>query len=541
MNPAGRAFLLIAIMASIAVTPMLLYGNPGGHDFYVHLSEWLETVQQFQQGDPFPHWASGANHGFGEPFFIFYPPLSRSIAATIGLVLPWRMVPGAYVWLVIVFAGLSMWKLASDCLAPSGAILASLIFAVNPYLIIMAYKRCAYADLLASALFPLVVWGGLRIGRDGSKTILPLSLVFAAIWLADLPAGVIASYSLALLLVLSSLAHRSLRPIFYGALAILAAFGGIAFFLIPAAWERKWVNISNAIRPAWAPEHNFLFTHNNIPQYLAFNRGLSFIALFLMIVAAIAAVFTRRLRRDAPDVWPLVTALGAISTFMMFSPSLIFYRILPEMRFVEFPWRWLTPLCVVMALLASWAMGRTRRMWMTWTISAVFVGAVCAGIIHTVNWDSHMNDLIEATHSGFGYGDLSSWSWPHGSDPAKLPEAAPLVASPDPDVQIHFEQWSPERKVFSVDSPRPLLLRIRLLTYPAWQARLNGKVVPLETDQETGQMLLLVPTGMSRADIKFVRTWDRTAGMTVSLASIFVFVLLMFFFRRRETINHRYS
>jgi uncharacterized membrane protein len=538
MNPAGRAFLLIAITAAIAVTPMLLFGNPRGHDFDVHFSTWLETEQQFHQGNLFPRWAAGANYGFGEPFFLFYPPLSRLIAGTIGLILPWRMVPGTYVWLVIVLAGLSMWKFASDWLAPSGAILASLIFAVNPYLIITAYRRCAYAELLAIALFPLVVWGGLRIGRDGSKTIMPLSLVFAAVWLADLPAGVIASYTLALLLVLSSIAHRSFRPIVYGALAILAAFGSIAFFLIPAAWERKWVTISAALRPEWAPDHNFLFIHNNTPHYLGFNRGLSFIALFLVIVVTIAAVLTHRLRRDIPDVWPSLTILGAISTFMMFRPSLIFYRILPEMSFVEFPWRWLTPLCVVMALLTSWAMARTRRKWISWVATAVLVGAVGAWIIHTVSWaPRHLNDLIEAAHSGAGYDDLARWSWPLGSDPAELSEAAPLVDSPDQDAQIHVERWSPERKVFSVESPRPLLLKIKLLSYPAWQGRLNGIVVPLETDKETGQMLLPVPAGVSRADIQFVRTWDRTAGMAVSLASILVFVLLMFFLRRRGTIN----
>jgi uncharacterized membrane protein YfhO len=87
--------------------------------------------------------------------------------------------------------------------------------------------------------------------------------------------------------------------------------------------------------------------------------------------------------------------------------------------------------------------------------------------------------------------------------------------------------------VFSVDSPRPLLLRIKLLTYPAWQAKLNGKSVALKTNQETGQMLLPVPAGFTRAEIKFVRTWDRTVGTAVSLTTILALILLMLVLRWR--------
>jgi hypothetical protein len=75
---------------------------------------------------------------------------------------------------------------------------------------------------------------------------------------------------------------------------------------------------------------------------------------------------------------------------------------------------------------------------------------------------------------------------------------------------------------------------MKLLTYPAWQAKLNGKIVALETKQETGQMLLPVPAGFTRAEIKFVRTWDRTVGMAVSLTTLLALIVLMSVLRWRE-------
>jgi hypothetical protein len=328
----------------------------------------------------------------------------------------------------------------------------------------------------------------------------------------------------------------------------LTTFLSLAFFLFPAAWERKWVSISLALRPGWVPENNFLFAQIKNPGMLIFSLGLSFIALILVAVAALAAVSTRRLRREAPDVWRLLTVLGGVSAFLLFRPSSILWNILPEIRYVQFPWRWLSPLCVVGAVLTSSAVGQTRRRAALWVIVAFAVGAIGAGIVHSVRWDSqyrHMKDLTAAIHSGAGYKYREDIAWfrPLGSHPSKLPELAPVIVSADPQdeigislqgVQIHVDLWSAERKVFSVDSPRPLLLRIKLLAYPAWQAKLNGKIVALETNQETGQMLLPVPAGFTRAEIKFVRTWDRTVGMAVSLTTILASIVLLLVLRWRE-------
>ncbi len=43
-------------------------------------------------------------------------------------------------------------------------------------------------------------------------------------------------------------------------------------------------------------------------------------------------------------------------------------------------------------------------------------------------------------------------------------------------------------------------------------------------------MLLPVPAGFSRTEIKFVRTWDPTVGIVVSPTTVLAFVLLIWFF-----------
>ncbi len=536
---ASHPYWLIAIVATVAVLPTAFNGNPWGHDVNLHLRSWMDAERQFHEGNLFPRWAAGANQGYGEPFFIFYPPLSRLIGVMLGLLLPWKIVSGAYIWLMLLLAGAAMWVCASEWLEPPDALIASLLFAVNPYLLIVAYKRGNYADLLAGALFPLLVWGGIRMGHAPASTALPLSAAFAAIWLSDLPAGVVASYTLAGLLVLNAILYRSLRPLFFGALSIVSAFGGIAFFLFPAAWERKWVSIAEAVRLEWAPEHNFLFTHNNLPQYVAFNRALSYIAVLLILATALAALLARRLRQDDRPLWLSLTALGAVSTFMMFSPSFILYETLPQMRYVEFPWRWLSALCVPTAFLAAGAISQARMRWLSVAMAGLVVTAVAVVIIHTTNWDTHqyLEGLIADSRSPKGYPiRFGDWSSPLGSQPAKLDKDAPLIAAAGSGqaTGVQIEQWQGQRKVFSVTTGQPLQFRLRLLAYPAWQATLNGASLPLHTDPELGQMLVPVPAGSNRVEIHFGRTWDRTVGNIVSVITILTCVPLMFWLQRRD-------
>ncbi len=533
-----NASALIVFVALLAVMPMLVIGNPRGHDFDLQIPGWLEAEQQLSHGVVFPVWAAGANHGFGAPFFIFYPPLSRTLGAILGLLLPWNLAPKCYAWLALAVAGLGMYKLASEWLERRDAVCAAMLYMLNPYLLLTIYKRSDYAELLGSALFPLVIWGAIRVVRAGHDGIFPLAIIFAALWITDLPAAVVASYSLAGFLVLSAIRCRSIRPLAWGALAIIAGFGLIAFFLLPAAWERQWVNIAQAVKFAWMPEHNFLFDHTNLPQYVTFNRGLSFFAVIILTIMVLAVMFTHEFRRRSPQDWRSLTLFGGLAALMMFPPTLFLYNTLPELHYIQFPWRWLSPVCVVYALLTAAAMANARHMVLLWSSMALIILAMAGIIVRTTWWDSGNHRLYEllAAMPQHLENNGATWSSPLGSEPSKLDEAAPAVAlvnqegehsSPS---QINVEQWSANKKSFSVQSASPVLVAIKLLNYPGWQARVNAVPAPLSTTSETGQMLLALPAGSSKVDIWFGMTTDRKLGLLISIGT--AFSLLLFVWRQ---------
>jgi hypothetical protein len=557
-----RAFLLVMLASTAVVMPFFFFGNASGHDIQFHISSWMDVAGQWREGIIYPRWAEWANWGFGEPRFIFYPPLSWIAGAALGSLLPWSAIPVAYISLALIVAGMAMRTLAREWLPPAQSAIAAVFFILNPYNLAMVYYRSDFSELLGVALLPFMLWGALRAIRCDWHRMPALAVVFAAIWLSSAPEGVIATYSLALLFVIAAMRQRSPRPLFLGGMAMITGFGLAAFYLLPAAWERNWVQISQALVSNLQPEKNFLFARSSDAEFQLFNWKMSGIAVEMMLVTGLAAVSTVRRRRALGKIWWMLLALGIASALLMFRPSAPLWRHLPELAFLQFPWRWLGPLGVVFAFFSAAAIADLRQRARRRIAVALLVAAIAvtgALIATSTWWNSEDASLIAGEiASGHGYEGVDEYE-PVGDDRYSLPNATPdavevpnVPATPaleafDPasgelvppraPTKLNAQQWSSERKRFSVASPEPVTIAVRLLNYPSWEVQVDGKDVRARAAPETAELVVPLTSGAHEVEIRFRRTPDRTAGDAISVFSAIVLLGFAIFARRRSVLT----
>jgi hypothetical protein len=513
--------LVIMGTAFAVVLPFFFLGNPSGHDFEFHVLSWMEVVHQWRHGTWYPRWAEFAHWGYGEARFLFYPPISWNLGALLGMLVPWKMAPGAYVWVVLTASGCSMFVLARRYLPRNSALFAAVFYAANPYYFVIVYWRSALAELFAGCLLPLLLLWVLRAEKEGAGVIAPLSLVVAAGWLANAPSAVMINYSLALLIVVSAIALRNPRLLAYGAAAIVLGLGLASFYVLPAAHEEKWVNIAEVLAPGLRPQDNFLFTTIADADHNRFNLLVSLVGVSEVVWLLAAIGLTRRWSRQNRVAWWTLTAWGVASALVLLPFTLILWRYLPELRFVQLPWRWLLCLNVPVAMLSAVAL----RRWFGRAVLGLAALVLIWVVWHRVQppwWDTaadiqEMRDFVE---DGDGYEGTDEYV-PAGVDPSDVNKDAPKVTllSGLPAL-VKIEKWEAGEKIFSVKSDRPDQVRLRLFNYPAWRVEVNGRAVVATSQAGTGEIVFRMAAGENRVRVRFIRTEDRWLGLVISAASV---------------------
>lgn len=493
----------------LAITPFFWWGSPSGHDFEFHMFSWMDVLGQWKHGIAYPRWAELAHWGYGEARFLFYPPASWTLGAALGAILPWKMVPGTYCWIVLTLAGAGMYRVAREWLPAPDALFAAVFYALNPYHLLVVYWRSAYAELLASALLPLLLYLVLQLSfprfteneseienenSPRNRPTLWLSLLLGASWLTNEPAAVMIYYSTAGLALLCAAiqaareaAHAPTwnpviwRPVMWvffrilvralvrPALAMLLGAGIASFYLLPAIHEQGWINLSEVLSPGVRPQDNFLFTTIADPDHNRFNLLVSTIALAEIGALALAIWFSRRKKNvgtagcpEAPSAtdaisdqnrWMVISAWGVACAVLMLSLSNPLWQHFPKLRFVQLPFRWLLCMNVALAMLLPMA----ARRWSTRLLASsilLAVVVVAGSRIQPPWWDkaADIREMSAAIANGTGYEGTDEYV-PAGADPYELDKNLPLVSDDTgAPIPIRMLVWEPTEKHFIVHS-----------------------------------------------------------------------------------------
>lgn len=563
------SLLLIPLAALLALLPLLLQGTTCGHDLSFHLLSWQEAARQFAHGDPHPRWAFSPAYGAGEPRFVFYPPLSWTIGGLLTLALSalatqahldpqqsFAAVPFFYLWIALTAAGFSMAHLARRFVAPPLALLAGVVYLANPYTLFTAFERSAFAELLAAALLSLLLAALLPSAPEFSQTprIPSLAIPLALLWLTNAPAAVIGSYTV-LLLVLLRLAPALRDPTKRACAfaftrravaASLLAFALAAFYLVPVLLERRWVQIAMAILPGLRPDDNTLFHHTADAFHDAVLHTASLLALGLLactLLACIVAALARRRSEAALSPTPiaLLAALTVVIAFLLTPLSLPLWHHLPQLAFLQFPWRLLALLAPIAALALALALRHLafRRLPLA-VLSLALPTALSFLAFHNFHQACDPEDTPQARftlfHSAAGdeptdeytpaladNDSLKDNNPPFRLLPARANDDTPPPASAHP---------GPAPLSLTLDLSQPSLLILNLRSYPTWRVTVNGRLDPERDPRADGLLTLSLPAGHQQIVLSQHTPAAELFADGLSLSAIPLTALLML--RRRR-------
>jgi hypothetical protein len=590
---------LILLAASIASFPIWFHGPVAGDDFEFHFVSWLNAQQSWLHGIPYPHWAFSPNFGVGEPRFVFYPPLTWMLGAALGLLLPWSLVPVAMTFLLLAATGFAVRTLSRQVLPDAPATLAGCAAIFSGYVLFNTYFRTAFGELAGGFWVPLLLLFALRdrnpaasVWRralDGSA--LPLALAVAGAWLSDAPVGVMASYLLAAVALVAALHARSWFPAVRASISFVLGVGLCGLYLIPAAWEQRWVDITQAAGvngdPGLRIENNWIFPHHADAALNARDQNLHFITPVAVSMIALALVSLMALwlcgklstgkhgdsssasTRDwncprlARQWWIPLSMIPPLALFLLLPVSQPVWNLLPKLRFLQFPWRWLLVVEAPMGIFFAAAVwpGESRPRWLRPAVvglcSLFFVSFTVFAAGNFFRDGVEFDDLatiLTKYDSGAGFVGTDEYA-PPGADNSVVATGLPdacltsdfdteLGIAPTPEdnpvwlpaqgsciTTATANLHEPEHLRIVVNAPRAGFLILRLRSYPAWRLALNGHPVTNLPSRVDGLIAIPVSQGPVEVSADWKTTSDVILGRCVTCAALLVLLALGLFER----------
>jgi len=504
-----------------------------GDDFQFHFSSWTGLRQAWLAGDFMPGWDGLANYTLGDPRFCFYPPLSLWLGALLSTILPIGLAPAAFVCLALVLSALSMYAASESLEEKRDRSLAAILYMVSPYLLVTAITRFAVAELLVLAWLPLIVLYFVRAttNRDRLSTLL-LGFLLALTWLTNLPASLVLAYVLFFVTVIASIHQRSAKALIHFLAAESIAILISAFYLVPAFFEKRWITTSALLH------HNFrdYFIFGSISSLHRRLFELGFWLITTVEIAVVVACVVSR-GRKADSRHRLLYELAAVAFLFELPVTAVLWLYLPELRFVQFPFRFLSIIGAVLPLIVLG--GRVNR-------KLVITACGLTALLALLPLASYLRIAPVASmglpdHAAIiqqGYPGTEEYT-PTGAVTLNSPVAlAPVsVANDSPGARCKLASLSngPRLKLISVDTDSLCRVRFATYFYPYWQAEdETGNVLQTSRD-DAGLLVVAVPKGRHTVQIRFhVYSAVRMNSMAVSLFAFLTLLLGLWKYSRSD-------
>jgi uncharacterized membrane protein len=527
---------LIALALPVCI-PLFTSGVVWGHHAFGYFPRLIEVHQNLVNGIVLPRWAPDLGHGYGQPLFIFHPPMFYWVAEVwhlLGLDVVTAVNLAAAV--VVVAAAFAMFLLGRLYYGETGGWLAAAAYLYAPYFAVNLFVRWALEELTAFPLFALALYGFGAFARGGRRLHWMLGAVaYAAALCCHFPGGLLFTPVLMAFLAVTAWMERSWRVLAAQAAGLMAGLALSAWAWLPALAEKQYVAMDRVTGAIHYTSHfvqfyQFLFTSwgyghsvKGTDDGMSFAMGWSHV---LLIVAA--CVWSARHPGKGHGRLMRLFAVTAVALCaLMLKESVWLWDRVPLLPYVQFPWRLLGPAALCGAMLAA-ALGpaldslEKRR-------GLALAGALALLIVPNL---SHLRGprTVDVDLAQWGPRELSIKGFettttgevtPRWTTSQQRYDAAAATVSVGR-ASIRDLARTPFSWSGAVIADTDSRVRVSFTYYPGWTVRLDGRLVEASPAPGSGLVEFAVPAGAHEVDVSFGRSTARGVGEGISLLALLV-------------------
>ncbi len=533
-----------------SLAPLALSGLPATHDGEGHVARIANYAVAVRQGHIPPRIAPTFWDGYGYPIFNFHYPLLSILGTPLVLV---GVHPELALKFWVVVGWLALWlgtylfvlKITTHRTA---AMLGVLVAALNPYFYSLVYVRGSYGELFATAAAVwLVYFLEKRIQKSQEKKQLDIGVIVSgAIVLLAHNIYAVLLFPAALLYGIFRQKHKNFLTV---GSEFAIAFGISSFFWIPALLEKKYVRFDEQFSQFYLDHFvNFsqLFTSKvtfgiSTPgSDDTLSMGIGMAGLVTIGVAGLYFIFKKlpfswssvelktknnATGSDLPVV--VAAALSLASIFILLPMSLFLWKTIFVLPYFQFPWRFLGPLSIVLAVLAALLWTKKNRV-----LQTLLGLGVVANLVFFTGW-------YWPTYSHFApeyYLNYYQTSTIFDEFRAKTFTVSPgKLSAGTPEVQgngrISEVKWRGTYRSYRVQAAEQVTVVEPTMYFPGWKVWANGTAAAMitpENDSERsqqykGQVAYVLPAGDWQIYSKMTQqTPARIIGNTLTVASLLV-------------------
>ncbi len=542
------------------MVPAFIWGMPAGADMDNHFRFVMPFYDEISHGNLAPGWLAESNFGFGDARFRFYPPFLYYLLSFFRWMTgDWYIATLAVFTLFSIIGAVGVYYWSRQNLSTPVSVCAALLFAVLPYHLTQFYQASLLAEFAATAFLPFAFMFVERITANKAgdvyitvSNISGLAVTFALIVTTHLPTTIIGSLALGIFALLSTDWKLNKKALVYAAFGILLGSVLSSWFWVKVLSELSWIQAGEKLQSAYYDyRNNFIFSpfsSSNLNTYFGGFVAALTIGLFLPTVIILRRLFTTR-REDnlldrylAPDSEkPLrrlrnAILIASLSVFMTTDLSRPLWAVIPKLKDIQFPYRWLAVtsvvICPVIALSIQIWRDRLRQKQFravhlpVYLIFAVALFFTIKDLVIDSTFISR-NDFSQRIQEIRGAQSFNDWL-PKGA--SELKDLQPLAGQIDAsNRQVTITTWQSNNRRFSLVAGNAAQIRLRSYYYPLWQATILDTQKTTTTSQAPdGTLLVHAPAEACEIEVTFTEPpRTKISYIVAAIGWTFTLVLLL--------------